>query len=62
MATFAQSILGETDFIKKIDIMNFLRKKQNIYFNTSVILKAEIAREFMDVMKLDVDRNLVVTA
>ena len=60
MATFAQSILGETDFIKKIDIMNFLRKKQNIYFNTSVILKAEIAREFMDVMKLDVDRNLVV--
>lgn len=62
MATFAQYILGETDFIKKIDIMSFLKKKQNIYFNTSVIMKAEIAREFIDIMELDVDRNLVVTA
>ena len=62
MATFAQYILSEPDFIKKIDIVNFLRKKQNIYFNTAVILKAEIAREFIDTMKLDVDRNVVLTA
>lgn len=62
MATFAQYILSEQDFIKKIDIVNFLRKKQNIYFNTSVILKAEIARQFIDTMKLDVDRNVTLTA
>lgn len=62
MATFAQYILNEQDFIKKVDIVNFLRKKQNIYFNTSVILKAEIARQFIDTMKLDVDRNLTLTA
>lgn len=62
MATFAEYILSEPDFIKKIDIVNYLRKKQNIFFNTSVILKAEIAREFIDTMKLDVDRNLVLTA
>lgn len=62
MATFAEYILSEPDFIKKIDIVNYLRKKQNIFFNTSVILKAEIAREFIDTMKLDVDRNLILTA
>lgn len=62
MATFAEYILSEPDFINKIDIANFLRKKNNIFFNTSVILKAELAREFMDTMKLDVDRNLVLTA
>lgn len=62
MATFAQYILSEPDFIKKVDIVNFLRKKQNIYFNTSVILKAEIARQFIDTMKLDVDRNITLTA
>ncbi len=62
MATFAQYILNEQDFIKKVDIVNFLRKKQNIYFNTSVILKAEIARQFIDTMKLDVDRNITLTA
>ena len=61
MATFAQYILSEPDFIKKVDIVNFLRKKQNIYFNTSVILKAEIARQFIDTMKLDVDRNVTLT-
>ena len=62
MATFAEYILSEPDFIKKIDIVNILRKRQNIFFNTSVILKAEIAREFIDTMQLDVDRNLVLTA
>ena len=62
MATFAEYILNEPDFIKKIDIMTYLKKKQNIFFNTSVIMKAEIAREFMDTMKLDVDQGLVLTA
>lgn len=62
MATFAECILDEQDFIKKIDIVNFLKKKQNIYFNTPVIMKAELAREFIDTMQLDVDKSLVLTA
>ena len=62
MATFAECILNEQDFIKKIDIVTYLKKKQNIYFNTPVIMKAEIAREFIDTMKIDVDRSLVLTA
>ena len=62
MATFAECILNEKDFIKKIDIVTYLKKKQNIFFNTPVIMKAEIAREFIDTMKIDVDRSLVLTA
>ena len=57
MATFAQYMLNEPDFIKKIEIASFLKKKKNTFFNTSVILKAEITREFMSVMKIDVDKN-----
>jgi len=62
MATFAQYILGEPDFVKKIEIASFLKKKQNTFFNTSVIMKAEIAREFVDTMEIDIDHNLVVSA
>ncbi len=62
MATFAEYILNEKDFVKKIDAVTYLKKKQNIYFNTPVILKAEIAREFMDTMEIDINRSLVVTA
>ena len=62
MATFAEYILNEPDLIKKIDIISYLKKRQNIFFNSSVILKTEIARQFIDLMKLDVDRSLVLTA
>ena len=62
MATFAEYILNEQDFVKKIDAVTYLKKKQNIYFNTPVILKAEIARIYMEYMKLDLDKNLVLTA
>lgn len=62
MATFAQYMLNEPDFIRKIEIASFLKKKKNTFFNTSVIMKAEIAREFIDVMKIDVDKNLVLSA
>ncbi len=62
MSTFAEYILSEKDFIKKIDAMIFLKKKNKVFFNVSVIMKTEILREFMSVMKIDVDRNLVLTA
>ena len=62
MATFAQYMLNEPDFIRKIEIASYLKKKKNTFFNTSVIMKAELAREFIDVMKIDVDKNLVLSA
>ena len=70
METFADYLLGEQDLINKMDILNklqrMLREKRgiSIFFNNTVIFKAEIARMFLkytDVGK-EVDSNLVLTA
>lgn len=62
METFADYILSEKDYIKKMEIAYYLHKREGIFFDTSVILKTEIARMFIEKMKLDVDENLVITA
>lgn len=62
METFADYILSERRFDKKLAIMYFLEKKGEIYFNKSVILKATIAKLFMEHENIDIDRNLVITA
>lgn len=63
MATFSEYILGEPNFIRKVEIAHVMQRKQNtLFFNNSVVLKAEIAREFVDIMRLDVDKNEIVTA
>lgn len=62
METFADYILKEKNFTKKMEIVYYLQKRTNIFFDNSVILKAEIARLFIETMELDVDKNLVVTA
>lgn len=62
METFADYILSEKDYIKKMEIVYYLKKRINIFFDNSVIFKTELARMFIDDMNLDVDRNLVLTA
>lgn len=62
METFADYILNEKSFDKKLAIMYFLEKKADIYFNKSVILKTVIAKLFIESEKIDVDENLVITA
>ena len=68
METFADYLLKETDLVNKMDILNRLqrllkeRKGITIFFNNTIIFKAEIARMFIDYQNLDVDRNLVLTA
>ena len=53
METFADYLLGEQDLINKMDILNklqrMLREKRgiSIFFNNTVIFKAEIARMFL---------------
>ena len=70
METFADYIMKEPSLINKIDILNRLqrllkeRKGLTIFFNNTIIFKAEIARmflEYSDVGK-EVDKNLVITA
>ena len=62
METFAEYILSEEDYIKKMEIVYYLKKRTNIFFDNSVLFKTELARMFMDSMDLDVDKNIVLTA
>ena len=62
METFAEYILSEKDWIKKMEIMYYLKKKKQIFFDKSVILKTYLAKLFIQQCKIDVDENLVITA
>lgn len=62
MDTFADYILSEQDYIKKMEIVYYLKKRNNIFFDNSVIFKTELARMFIEDMNIDVDKNLVLTA
>lgn len=61
--TFANYILIEKDWVRKMEIMFYLEKKGQVFFDKSVILKTELAKLFMDIMEIkDVDENVVLTA
>lgn len=62
METFAEYILGEKDLVSKAEIVYYLSKKTGIFFDKSVVFKTEIVRQFIEYMKLDVDKNMVLTA
>ena len=62
MENFAEYILNEKDLASKMEIMYYLSKKSGIYFNKTVVFKTEIARMFIDYMKIDIDKNLLLTA
>ena len=62
METFANYILTEKDFKKKVEIAWYLQKKINIFFDNSCIFKALIAKLFIETMKIDVDENIITTA
>ena len=60
--TFADYILSEHDWIKKMEIMYYLKKKIKIFFDTSVVFKTELLKLFLDNVYLDLDENLLITA
>ena len=62
MEDFATYILEEKNLSQKMLITYYLSKKIRIFFDKSIILKAEIAKLFIEYMKIDVDENLVLTA
>lgn len=62
MENFADYILNEEELSSKMEIVYYLAKKQKIFFDKSVILKTEIARLFLNYSKIEVDKNLVLTA
>ena len=40
--TFAGYILSEKDWIKKMEIMYYLNKRGNVYFDNSVVFKTDL--------------------
>ena len=62
MEDFATYILEEQDFIQKMIIAYYMSKKTGIFFNKSIILRAQIAKMFLNYANLDVDKNEVLTA
>jgi len=60
--TFAEYILNEEDWVRKMEIAFYLEKKARIFFDKSVIFKTQLAKLFIETMKIDVDKNLVLTA
>lgn len=62
MEDFATYILKEEDLSQKMLITYYLSKKTGIFFDKSIVLKAEIAKMFIEYMQINVDENLVLTA
>ncbi len=65
--TFADYILAEKDWGKKLEIMYYLKKRTGIYYDNSVIFKTLITKLFLDYLKdkypnFKIDSNLVITA
>ena len=62
MDTFANYILAEKNLASKMEIVYYMAKRENIFFDKSVILKTELTRLFLKYSKLELDENLVLTA
>lgn len=62
MNTFADYILEEKELDSKMEITYYLSKKAKVFFDKSVVFKTEIARLFLNYSKIQVDKNLVLTA
>ena len=63
MANFAEYILEERDYEKKIRIAHMLSKRDNIFFDTSVVYKTDLAKMFVETMNItEVDKNILLTA
>ncbi len=60
--TFADYILSETDWVKKMEIMYYLQKKTGIFYDNSVIFKTFLAKQFVEKADLKVDMNTLLTA
>lgn len=59
---FADYILNENDWVTKLNIMFSLSERGKIFFDKAVVFKVEIAKLFMELMEIEIDVNLVITA
>ncbi|MBR1802888.1 MAG: hypothetical protein IJ777_02825 [Clostridia bacterium] len=62
METFADYILSEKDWVKKMEIMHYLKMKTGIFFDNSVIFKTMLMKLFLENTDLGLDKNELITA
>ena len=60
--TFADYILSEKNWIKKMEIMYYLNKREDIFFDSSVVFKTQLLKLFLDNTELGLDDNFMITA
>ncbi len=60
--TFADYILSEKDWIRKMEIVYYLQKRTGIFYDNSVVFKTLLTKLFIDRVELDIDKNEVITA
>ena len=61
--TFAEYILSEKNWIKKMEIMYYLNKRENVFFDNSVVFKTQLLKLFLDnTPNLNFDENMLITA
>lgn len=60
--TFADYILSEKDWIKKMEIVYYLQKRTGIFYDNSVVFKTLLTKLFIDRTDLGIDKNEVLTA
>ena len=46
MENFAEYILNEKNYIKKMEIMYYMQKSTDIFFDNSVVFKTQLAKMF----------------
>ena len=61
-SSFAEYILAERDWVKKMEIMYYLKKKASLFFDPSVVFKTLLLKLFLEVTDLEVEQNLALTA
>lgn len=62
METFAEYILSEKDWVKKMEIMHYLKMKAGIFYDNTVIFKTLLMKLFLENSKLGFDENELITA
>lgn len=60
--SFAEYILAERDWVKKMEIMYYLKKKAALFFDPSVVFKTLLVKLFLEQTDLEVEKNLTLTA
>ena len=57
--TFAEYILSENDWIKKMEIVYYLQKRTKIFFDNTVIFKTFLAKLFLEKTNLNLDKKIL---